>query len=44
MFTLQNYVADPDLRRRAWEGRRDHPAWAAEPSSRWSGRAGCAQS
>ena len=33
MFTLQNYVADPEVRRRAWEGRRDHPAWAAEPNA-----------
>jgi len=33
LFTLQNYVADPDVRRRAWEGRRDHPAWAAEPNT-----------
>ena len=32
-FTLQNYVADPEVRRLAWRGRRDHPAWAAEPNA-----------
>jgi len=32
MFTLQNYLADPDVRRRAWRGRRDHPAWHARPN------------
>ena len=32
LFTLQNYVADRDVRLRAWRGRRDHPAWAAEPN------------
>ena len=26
MFTLQNYLADPEVRRRAWRSRRDHPA------------------
>lgn len=33
MFTLQAYVADPELRRRAWANRREHPAWAAQPNS-----------
>jgi NAD-dependent deacetylase len=33
LFTLDNYLADPDVRRRAWEGRRDHPAWTAEPNA-----------
>ena len=32
-FTLQNYVADPEVRRLAWRGRRDHPAWAAQPNA-----------
>lgn len=32
MFTLQAYVADPDIRKRAWLNRRDHPAWTAEPN------------
>lgn len=33
MSTLQDYVADPDVRRRAWESRRVHPAWTAEPNA-----------
>jgi NAD-dependent deacetylase len=33
LSTLQYYVADPDIRRRAWEARRDHPAWTAEPNA-----------
>jgi NAD-dependent deacetylase len=33
MGTLQNYVDDPDLRRRAWANRRDHAAWTARPNS-----------
>jgi NAD-dependent deacetylase len=33
MFTLQNYVADPQVRVRAWRNRRDHPAWAARPNA-----------
>lgn len=33
LFTLQGYLHDPDVRRRAWEGRRDHPAWVAEPNA-----------
>lgn len=31
--TLQAYVSDPDLRRASWRGRRDHPAWLAEPNA-----------
>jgi NAD-dependent deacetylase len=30
MATLQDYVADPEVRRRAWQSRKDHPAWTAE--------------
>ncbi len=30
--TLQNYVADPDVRRQAWRVRLDSPMWAAEPN------------
>lgn len=30
--TLQNYLADPDVRRRAWRNRLDSPVWAAEPN------------
>lgn len=33
MFTLQSYVADPELRRVAWANRRDHPAWRAVPNT-----------
>ena len=33
LFTLQSYLADPDVRRLAWRNRRDHPAWAAEPNA-----------
>jgi NAD-dependent deacetylase len=33
MFNLDDYVADPEVRRRAWLARRDHPAWTAEPNA-----------
>jgi NAD-dependent deacetylase len=33
MFTIDNYVADPEVRRRAWQNRRDHAAWTAEPNA-----------
>ena len=33
MFTLQNYVADPELRRLSWRNRRSHAAWTAEPNA-----------
>jgi NAD-dependent deacetylase len=33
MFTLQNYVADADVRRRAWRSRLEHGAWIAEPNA-----------
>ena len=33
MFTIDNYVADPDVRRRAWQSRRAHSAWTAEPNA-----------
>ncbi|WP_067462210.1 SIR2 family NAD-dependent protein deacylase [Nocardia amamiensis] len=32
LSTYQNYVADPDLRKRAWLARRDNPAWQAVPN------------
>ena len=32
LFTLQNYLADPAVRRLAWRNRLDHPAWTAEPN------------
>jgi NAD-dependent deacetylase len=33
MSTFETYLVDPDVRRRAWQGRRDHPAWTAEPNA-----------
>jgi NAD-dependent deacetylase len=33
LFTLQNYVADPQVRVQAWRNRRDHPAFAAAPNA-----------
>ncbi|TDD95861.1 SIR2 family NAD-dependent protein deacylase [Actinomadura rubrisoli] len=33
MSTIGSYLADPDVRRRAWRARRDHPAWDAEPNA-----------
>jgi NAD-dependent deacetylase len=32
MSTLADYVADPEVRRRAWQSRTTHPAWTAEPN------------
>jgi NAD-dependent deacetylase len=32
MSSIQEYVADPDVRRRAWQSRKAHPAWTAEPN------------
>jgi NAD-dependent deacetylase len=31
--TLQHYMGDPQVRRRAWRDRLEHPAWAAEPNA-----------
>jgi NAD-dependent deacetylase len=33
MATLQHYVSDPAVRRRAWQARLDHEAWTAEPNA-----------
>jgi NAD-dependent deacetylase len=33
LFTLDNYLADPEVRRRSWLARRDHAAWGAEPNT-----------
>lgn len=30
--TLQNYLSDPEMRRRSWRNRLDSPMWAAEPN------------
>lgn len=32
LFTLDAYLSDPEVRRRAWRSRRDHPAWQATPN------------
>ncbi len=32
MATLSNYVADPQLRRRAWQNRLTSPMWSSEPN------------
>ena len=29
---MQNYVADPEVRRRAWQSRLTSPAWQAQPN------------
>ena len=31
--TLQDYLADPEVRRRSWANRKDHPVWTAEPNA-----------
>jgi NAD-dependent deacetylase len=33
LATLQNYVADPDVRRRAWQSRLESPTWQARPNA-----------
>ncbi|MGH3648775.1 MAG: SIR2 family NAD-dependent protein deacylase [Micromonosporaceae bacterium] len=33
LVTLDAYVSDPAVRRRAWQSRRDHPAWHATPNA-----------
>lgn len=33
MSTIGSYLADPEVRRRAWRSRCDHPAWSAKPNS-----------
>ena len=32
LATLQHYLADPELRRRAWRSRIESPAWQAAPN------------
>jgi NAD-dependent deacetylase len=32
LSSFQDYVSDPDVRRRAWQARRTHPAWTAQPN------------
>jgi NAD-dependent deacetylase len=33
LATLQNYVAEPEVRKRAWRSRLESPAWKAEPNA-----------
>jgi NAD-dependent deacetylase len=33
LFTIDNYLADPDARRRAWRARLTHPVWQARPNA-----------
>src|SRR2546428_12905555 len=33
LATLQHYLADPDVRRRAWRSRLQSPAWPAKPNA-----------
>ncbi|MFC9436372.1 NAD-dependent deacetylase [Nocardia sp. NPDC057030] len=33
LSTYDNYLADPELRKRAWLARRDNPAWRARPNA-----------
>ena len=33
LSNIHHYMADPDVRRRAWQGRLDHPAWRAVPNA-----------
>ncbi len=33
LFTITNYMADPEIRRRSWLARRSNPAWGAEPNA-----------
>jgi NAD-dependent deacetylase len=33
LATLQNYVADPEVRKRSWQSRLDSPAWRATPNA-----------
>jgi NAD-dependent deacetylase len=32
MSSYQDYVSDPEVRRRAWQARMNHPAWTAQPN------------
>ncbi len=33
LATLQNYLADPEVRKASWRGRLDHPAFTAKPNA-----------
>ncbi len=32
LFTITSYLADPEVRRRAWRSRLEHPVWRARPN------------
>lgn len=40
MATIDAYLADPQVRRRSWQARREHPAWRAEPNAGHAALAG----
>ncbi len=42
LSTYQNYVSDPELRRRSWQNRLAHPAWTARPNAAHLALAGLA--
>lgn len=33
LSSLQHYLADPEVRKRAWQARLEHPAWQARPNA-----------
>jgi NAD-dependent deacetylase len=33
LFTVDAYLADPEVRRTSWRNRSDHPAWTAKPNA-----------
>jgi NAD-dependent deacetylase len=33
LFDIDSYIRDPAVRLRAWQGRRSHPAWDAQPNA-----------
>ena len=33
LSNIHAYMSDPDVRRRAWQSRLDHPAWSAHPNA-----------
>lgn len=43
LFTLGAYLSDPQVRRRSWLARRDHPAWRAQPNPAHIALAGLAR-
>ena len=44
LSTYQVYMTDPGIRRRSWQSRLAHPAWAAEPNPAHRALAGLAAS